>query len=370
MGEDTKMTIYRTTLKRILKQPANWAFILLFPVVLTILIAASLSGDAVSSDDVTAGMRFGVVDQDNSLLSQTLVKQLSKRYTLQEMTEDDVPAALTDSEVPWALLIRKGYAEDMLAGRSPALEGYSLTVSDVSALGNVSAQNITRALLLLGSDDPAVLDSWEGASGVDITVIPSDTWETAAQWFGFYGFVSIFTAYFIIKTLIDDKRGGMPDRLGVLPQKPRSILLQGTLSAFTVTELTAALLLLSLITQIGAIPNAGYLFLLLSLYNLFAVGMVLAIVSIWSDLGAASVVMTMLATVFAMLGGLFWPLDLVPAFMKKLAWFSPGYWLALGLKNIREISFTGYGMPILFLAGFTFIVLLLGGWRRIQPMEG
>jgi len=369
IGEETNMTIFRTTLKRILKQPANWAFILLFPAVLTILIAASLRGDAVSSDDVTAGMRFGVADQDDSALSQMLVKQLNKRYTVQEMTEEDIPAALTDSEIPWALLIREGYAKDVLAGRAPALEGYSLTVSDISALGNISAQNITRALLLLGSDDPAVLESWEDASGVDITVIPSDTWETAAQWFGFYGFVSIFTAYFIIKTLTDDKRGGMPDRLGVLPQKPRSILIQGTLAAFTVTEATAALLLLSLAAQIGAVPNAGYLFLLLSLYNMFTVGMVLAIVSIWSDLGAASVVMTMLATVFAMLGGLFWPLDLVPAFMKKLAWFSPGYWLAQGLKNIRSITFGGYGMPMLFLAGFTFVVLLLGGWRRIQPME-
>lgn len=363
------MTIFFTTLRRIIKKPANWAFIVLVPAVLTVLIAASVKGEAVRNDDVTAGMRFGVADQDNSALSQMLVKQLNKRYTVQEIAKEDIAAALTDSEIPWALLIKEGYGSDILAGRAPELEGYSLTVSDISALGNVSAQNITRALLLLGSDDPDVLGSWEEASRIDMTVIPADTWESAAQWFGFYGFVSIFTAYFIIKTLTDDKRGGMPDRLGVLPQKPRSILFQGTLAAFIVTEATAGLLMLSLTAQIGMLPNSGYLFMLLSLYNLFTVGMVLAIVSIWKDLGAASVVMAMLATVFAMLGGLFWPLDVVPEFMKKLAWFSPGYWFALGLRNIREITFSGYGMPILFLAGFTAVVLLLGGWRRIQALE-
>ena len=363
------MTIFITVLKRILKQPVNWAFILLFPVVFTVLIAASLSGEAVSNDDVTAGMRFGVADQDNSRLSQTLVRQLEKRYNIQELAEEDISAALTDSEIPWALLIREGYGRDVLSGRAPALEGYSLTVSDISALGNVSAQNITRALILLGSDDTDALSAWEMASNVDVTVLPVDTWSTTAQWFGMYGFVAIFTAYFIIKTLIEDKRRGMPDRLGVLPQAPRNIMIQGTFAAFLVTEGTAALLMLTLRLQIGEIPNTANLFALLSLYNLFTVGMVLAIVSILSDLGAASVVMTMLSTIFAMLGGLFWPLDMVPEFMLKLAWFSPGYWLSRGLQNIREINFNGFGMPMLFLAAFTVVVMLLGGWRRIQPME-
>ena len=363
------MTIFITALRRILKQPINLAFILLFPALFTILIAASLNGEAVSGDDVTSGMRFGVTDQDNSVLSQTLVRQLEKRYTIQELAEEDISAALTDSEVPWTLLIRKGYGQDVLAGRAPSLEGYSLTVSDISSLGNVSAQNITRALILLGSDDPLVLAGWEEASRVDVTVLPANTWEQTTTWFGFYGFVSIFTAYFIIKTLTEDKRKGMPDRLGILPQTPRTIMIQGTLAAFLVTEATAALLMLTLRLQIGAIQNAAYLFALLSLYNLFTVGMVLAIVSILSDLGAASVVMTMLSTVFAMLGGLFWPLDLVPDFMKKLAWFSPGFWFSRGLMNIQEINFDGFGMPMLFLAGFTIVVLLLGGWKRIQPME-
>ncbi|MCL1804733.1 MAG: ABC transporter permease [Clostridiales bacterium] len=363
------MTIFHTTLKRIIKQPANWVFVLIFPVVFTILISFTITGDSVANDDVTAGMRFGVVDRDDSVLSRTLVEQLEKRYTIQGLKEEDVSAALTDSEIPWALIIREGYERDILAGRSPALEGYSLTVSDVSALGNVSAQNITRALLLLGTNDPLALAAWEEASLVDVTALPADNWETAAQWFGFYGFVSVFTAYFVIKTLIDDKRGGMPARLGVLPQSTRSILTQGVLAAFLMTEISVILLLLVLQALMGTVANPAHLMLLLSLYNLFAVGMVLAIVSFLKDLGAVSVAMSMLTTVFAMLGGLFWPLDLVPEFMRRLAWFSPGYWLARGLANIREITFEGFVMPILFLAVFTAVVLLISGFGKIQQME-
>ena len=361
------MIIFTTTLKRILKQPINWVFILLFPVIfLGMLISTGNDSDVTTSGDATNDLSFGVVDQDETSLSQALVKGLEIRYNVRTFIEADIPAALTDSEVPWVLLIREGYANDVVGGRAPQLEGYSLTVSDVSALGSASAQNITRALLLLGTDDPDKLAAWEESSHVDVTFLRGDNWGFTVQWLGFYGFVSIFTAYFIIKTLTDDKRGGMPDRLGVIPHSPRKVLIQSTLAGFILTEVTALLLLLVMRWQLGFIPNAIHLFLILSIYNLFCVGLVQTLVSVLRDLGAASVVMTMISTVSAMLGGLFWPLDFVPEFMTKLAWFSPGYWLARGLSEIRTISFEGFGMPILFLAGFTAVVFLLGGRSRVQ----
>lgn len=363
------MTIFLMSLKRILKQPLNWVFILLFPSIFAVVMFSSSQGSNELNNSTDVEFVFGVADQDNSALSQALVNQLKVRYNVNELNEEDISAALTDSEVPWVLLIRQGYGRDVLAGKSPALESYSLTVSDVSALGSVTAENITRALMLLGSDDPKTLAAWEDASRVDVTVLEGDHWGLMAFWLGFYGYVSIFTAYFIIKTLLDDKRHGMPDRLGVLPATRRMVLFQGTCAAFLATELTAALMLTVIGWQLGTIPHVLHMFLLLSLYNLFSVGMVLAITSVAKDLGAASVAMTMIATTFSMLGGLFWPLEFVPEFMQRIAWFSPGYWLSRGLANIQEITFEGFGMPVLFLLGFTAVVMLLGGWGKVQKME-
>jgi len=361
------MTIFLTALKRICKQPLNWVFVLLFPAIFAGLLTLSNPGGELASH---IDMCFGVADQDQSALSKTLVKQLKLRYTVVEVEQADIPAALTDADMPWALVIPAGYGRDVLAGRAPALEGYSLAVSDVSALGSVTAENITRALLVLGTDDAAALAAWEEAARVEVTPLAANAaWELAAAWMGFFGFVTLFTAYFIVKTLSDDKRGGMPDRLGVLPAVPRRFLLAGTLAAFAVTEITALLLLGALRWKLGEIPHAGWLFALLSLYNLFSVALVLAVTSIAKTAGVAAVALTMCSTFFSMLGGLFWPLSLTPPFMRKVAWFSPGYWLGRGLENIRHITFEGYVMPMLFLAGFTLVALLLGGWKKIQPME-
>ena len=363
------MTIFFTTLKRIAGQPLNWIFVLLYPAVFAALLAINApQKNAGSPSDID--MYFGVVDQDDSALSKTLVNQLKVRYNVVELEEADIPAALTDSDIPWALLIREGYGSDILAGRKPALEGYSLAISDVSALGSVYTENITRALMLLGADDADTLAAWEDAARVEVTALDDGgDWERTAFWMGFYGFVAMFTAYFVVKVLADDKRGGMPDRIGVLPVTPRRLLISGTLAAFAVTEVTALLLLCALRWLSGEIPHAALLLALLSLYNLFTVGFVLAIVSTAKNSGTASVALAMSSTLFSMLGGLFWPIEFVPDFMRRLAWFSPGYWLGQGLANIREITFAGYGMPMLFLAGFTLVAMLLGGWKKIQPME-
>ncbi len=359
------MTVFKTALKRIFTQPFNWVLLLIFPVIFTILI--NLTGDTSADSDVAYS--FGVCDQDRSILSETLVKQMEKRYHIREVAEEDISAVLTDSEVPWILMIREGYARDVLAGQAPELEGHSLKVSEVSALASVNAESITRSLVLLGTDDPAALAAWEENAAVELTTLPGDNWDQISFWFAMYGFVSIFVSFFVVKALSDDKLRGMPDRLGVLPMTPRRTLAQSALAAFCAVEITAALLVGIVQWQLGSVPNPLHMFLLLSLYNLFAVSMIIAIMSIARNMETVTVCMTMLSVIIAMLGGLFWPLEFAPEFMKKVAWFSPGYWLSRGLENMKDITFEGFGMPMLFLAAFAAVALLLGGWKRIQPIE-
>ncbi|MCL2488844.1 MAG: hypothetical protein FWE80_09195, partial [Oscillospiraceae bacterium] len=88
-------TIFLNTLKRILKQPVNWIFILLFPLIFAVLTTLSTqSGDAGDGngaiDATNTVMYFGVADQDDSALSRTLMKQLRLRYNIIEMAEADI----------------------------------------------------------------------------------------------------------------------------------------------------------------------------------------------------------------------------------------------------------------------------------------
>jgi ABC-2 type transport system permease protein len=367
------MTVFLTTIKRILGQQINWLFILLFPVLCFILVSlTTISEDETQASAVSMSLSLGVADNDNTVLSKTLANQLGLRYNIIEVDETEIAANLTQQNFPWILLIKEGYEQDILAGNTAltTLEGYSLTVSDASALGSAAAEAITRSLMILGTNDEAVISEWQESSQITVEIAKvNDNWRAISQWLSMFGFISILTAYFVIKTLLDDKKHGMPDRVGILPLSSRKYLLQGTLAAFIATEIAVALTLVALWLALGTIPNVLLMFLLLSLFNLFAVSLVLSITSIAKSLASASVAMTMIATLLSMLGGLFWPLEIVPDIMKKIAWFTPGYWFGEGLQNVREPSLENFGIPLLFLFGFTVVTLLIGGMKKVQKME-
>jgi ABC-2 type transport system permease protein len=364
------MTVYITTLKRILSNPLTWAFIVLFPFIFFLLILGTQSYESSMAEPSDISFKFGLVDSDESVLSKALANQLSMQYNIEEVKEPDIAATLTDQEIVWILHIREGYGESVLKGESPRLDGYSLTLSDISALGSAKAENITKSLMMLGTDNQDVISAWEETSKLNVQVLDDgDNWKGTAYWFGFFGFIAMFTAFFVVNTLTEEKLGGMPDRIGVLPLSARNYLIQGSLAAFTATEITVLLTFAVMGLLLGSFINPLHLFLLLSLYNLFTICMVMAIMSLAKDLGIVSATMAILATIFSMLGGIFWPLELVPEFMRKIAWFSPGYWLTKGIENIREITFEGYVLPMLFLLAFTTVAILLGGWKSVQKME-
>jgi ABC-2 type transport system permease protein len=121
--------------------------------------------------------------------------------------------------------------------------------------------------------------------------------------------------------------------------------------------------------SIGPIDNVLAIFLMMSLFNLFAVSLVLALSSVIKTFVAISVAISMIATLLSMLGGLFWPLEFVPDIMVKIAWFTPSYWFNQGLRNVGDITFEGFVMPILFLLAFTVVTLLIGGFKRVQKLE-
>jgi len=366
------MTVFFMAIKRILSQPVNWVFIILFPIVFSIIITSGNNYDPDNPWVESGFIPVGIVDHDNSLLSHALIRQLDLRLSTIMLDEDEISHSLTSvNNVAWILVIQSGYEENIVSGITPQLDSYSLIINDVAILADRLTENITRALMILGTNDPDTLDIWEESSRLDIHLVgdTSINWEAISQLASMYGFIAIFMAYFIIRSLMDDKQKGMPERLGVLPLSPRKIMIQGTLAAFASTLIASVILLWLMNSRLDRLVNLGYLFTLLALFNLFTVAFVFAIFSSVKNLAIVSVVVTMVANILSMLGGLFWPLEMVPHFMQRIAWFTPTYWFGRGLRNIGDIGFEGFVIPILFLLAFTVVAMIFGGWKRIQGIE-
>lgn len=370
------MTIFLLTLKRIFSNKLCFAFLLIFPVASFLLLNGSAGASRNEEDFADArvqGARFAVVDEDNTILSKALVNGLEVRYNVVMISRDEISETLIENvDISWVLKIEQGFEQDVLAQNTEltTLNSYTLTMTDFAALGELSAQTIARSLMVLGTNDEATISNWQQESNVSLSF--SDTGidlRGLSQWLAMFGFISISTAYFVIRTLSEDKLQGMPDRIGALPVSPRAYLLQGALASFVATQVSVILTLISLHLVFGEVPNGLTVFIMMTMFNLFAVSLVLTVMSLTKTIAVASTVVSMVGTLFSMLGGLFWPLEMVPTIMQRIAWFTPAYWFSRGLQNAGEITFEGFAMPILFMLAFTIVTILLGGVKRIQKME-
>ncbi|MDR0292609.1 MAG: ABC transporter permease [Oscillospiraceae bacterium] len=365
------MKVYGSILARLARGKLNWLFVIFFPALIGFVMI--LTGGV--NEAMESGIKAGLADLDGTVLSQALVKQLETRYTCSMVPEGET-SVLTERTVDYLLTIPAGYQASLMAGQVPELRGASLKLSDAQFMAGSTAETVTRALLLLaaGAEEaelPALIEEWVSASRVTVSAVAvAVEWDDLANWLGFYGWIGMLTAFFLVKTVMLDRFKGLPERVGVLPVSRRRYLLQCILAVFSVSELSVAVLLAGTWAAWGAAPpNLPYLALLLSCYNLFSVGLLVGLYSVIKSEGNVSIISIMLSTILSMMGGSYWPVEFMPGFMRRAALFSPAYWLVTGLRNIETVTAGTYWLPLLFLLMFSAVVFLLGSWKRIQKAE-
>lgn len=368
------MSMYLGSLKRLVKGPLNWIFILGFSAV---IVLAAFSFGRSESGDKSAVISVGVVDMDGSILSETLVQSLETRYTVKRLgVDDDITAELSNNRVSYVLTIDEGYQESILSGRSPSLSGVALEVSDVQYLVSSSAENQTRALVTLAAgveegELEELIALWRGQSGVEISFVETDIqWESIAGWLNFYAWTGPLVALFLVRTLMQDRKGGLPERVGALPKSRRSYLLAQILAGLTMSELAVVLIVFGTALALGyTLPNAPQLVLLFSVYSLFATGLSFGVYSVIRNEGTVTAVVTIGVSLLAMIGGSYWPVEVMPEFMQRIAYFSPNYWFTRAMNNIEVITDRTYWLPILMILAFSVVVYLMASWVRPQRAD-
>ena len=363
------MTVFLGCVKRIVRSPLSMIFLFIFPMMFTVL-----SGLVQMGSEESAPISIGIADMDGTALSRAVAEYMGERYKCRELAERDIEPALSEQKVSWVLKIPEGYQADLLGGRAPKLEGVSIALSDVQFLASSSAEAMTRALLALvsgagESDIDRLLLEWN--PGVTAVSVPLETaWEDVLFWVSLHGWISMLTAFFLVRIIMTDRHGGLPERVGVLPLSRRMYTLQSILAIFVLCEISTAAMLVGVNAVLsGAMPNAAHIFLLMSVYNIFTTALSVALFSAFRSDTNVSMMIVMFSTLFSMLGGTYWPVEFMPDFMQKLAVCSPNYWLGTGLANAGVITFENFWMPVVVLFGFTAVAFFLGSLRRVTKAE-
>lgn len=363
-------TIQWLHMKQFLKTPVAWVLMVIMPVLFSFIFG----GMALNPENkkpvvniVNSGGEFH--SEIVSLLKrndQYKWEVVSKKKAKLNVQNNDVIAAVVLPEniaenirenQPLFDVIVQRKSEQYL-GLAPYLEGTANVLWNAHyALIETDAKGFE-----------AILSAVTTSKGVEIKhqIIQKNDENKAAVNLMFIGFAIMFMMFGLsgaASTILDEKQGGTWSRLIISPASKLQISLGYLGAYFWIGWMQFSMLMM--VTKLMFDINwghLGYLIPFASLVILCVVGFGLMLAGLVKTKQQAIALSAVLITSTCMLGGVYWSIELVPAFMQKIALATPQRWAMAGFEEIISGSLHTETLikDAFALVAFTIIFFLVG----------
>ncbi len=296
-----------------------------------------------------------------------------------------VREAATDSAAPataYRLVIPPGAADSLAAARPPRVMLLTPNQSPTEREQTLKAQ-VTRALMsaylgLQSEDAHATLDSVTIRARVYVEPqvrLVKRAIAVPPESAGFQRSLPSYIIMFLIMTLltsgaellIQERKAGLLRRALASSVQPSEVLLGTFCARFGFAWVQIAVMLLAGVllfrVRVGAHFEAALA--VLAAFALCATGLGMLFASFFRNADKAAGVGVLVTLVLAALGGLWWPLEIVPKWLASVAWALPTGWGYDGLNRVMALDATvqQVGRHIAYFLGFAAVTLPLAAWR-------
>lgn len=399
------LTIALYDLLRAAKQRDTFLFGLLMPGVMMLLLGVAMGGD----ENTT--IRIDVLDEDGSALSRQFVTMLQDELEGDEAfivctyrtpandncaLDADLSAdrwretandRLEDTDTFGAIMIEAGLADQLRAGEpveilfksSSELSAPTLVEQKIDAAVSRMNSSVAIANLTVAAAEEAFGSTLDRAAAFDtVRAEVESAWETRpvrvnsqatqndeVSRMGFNqsgpGIAIMFVMLFMLNAatlLVSEREMGTLQRLYTLPLRRAQIIAGKLLGQYVY-----GLLIFAVLIVMGAImgvewgSNIPGIVLVALVFTLTCTALGLALATVVRTSEQASNISTLMGMTLSPLGGAWWPLEVVPDFMKTIGHLSPVAW---GMDAFQEMMFYNGGViDILPMLGVLLLMALV-----------
>jgi ABC-2 type transport system permease protein len=330
----------------------------------------------------------GISDLDQSGLSAGMVAALETEgiYAVRHLSEQDLYDSVREGRIDVGFVIPEGFEESLSSDVPLRVGVVSLATSNSSmAIGKVLERKVTEHLLGEAveavameqasalsvqtevnveslrervsreySESPALVVSY---SNVTKTEEPASSGQGLNQSFviGIYLMFTMFTALFSAGEILQEKRDGTWVRLMASPASRAGILGGKVLGVYAIGALQLTVLLLAgrYLNKVDYGPNIFGVAAVLAVFMLAVTGLGVMLSTFVKTLAQLQTLAPIVIVSTCMLGGCYWPLEVVSPLMQKIAKFTPQAW---AMTAVTDMVARGLTLPEVF----TNIFVLLG----------
>jgi ABC-2 type transport system permease protein len=349
-------SIMLTDLRIFFADRGNLVGLLVIPAVLTIVLGSFLGGG-------NGMLEVRVIDRDQSDLSAQLISEIeaANPQFLLELTEDEAGTLelLDDGRVNALLIIPEGFGAAVLNHAPIDLQFYSneensapsgIEAGFAAVIGRWNGAIVAeRVGTSVAANINAELEAgaiYERANAIlaqepvhyDYQVAASN--ETASTGFsqsvpGMGSTFVMFTVLGALSVLVKERQQWTLQRLVVLPMSRAELLAGKILGFFVLGMLQYAVVIAIGLAFAMSFGNDILAFVLVAAaFALCTTALSMALATRVRTEGQAGQLTTLLSLALASLGGAWWPLEIVPDFMKVVAHLSPVAWAMDGFQDL------------------------------------
>jgi ABC-2 type transport system permease protein len=350
--------LFKKNLKETYRDPLALGFLLGFPLVFMLLFGAIFSGDNTTSFPV------GVIDEDQTPMSQAFISEaLAKVSVLKVTTYDDIDTASKDlkfGELDAYIVIPPGFDQEV----SQNWQGEKADIT-LQMTYDESDVMVSEQLISIINAVARAFAHIEIPVTINANPIHIDTEITYVD-FIVPGII-IFGLLILIPTsarmVVRDKEKGFLSRLLTTPARPVDFILGYSLCLVAITIAQIIIFMVAAwLLGMNIVGNFGLAFLIFFLTGLCSVGVGMVIASLSKTEQQAEPLCWLISMPLAMLSGCWFSIEMMPSYLRGFAYAFP-YAHAISASRgvlIRGVGLEAISNDFLFLIGWTVVIFAIG----------
>lgn len=370
------MTVLVNNLKRIFRKKANIIVMFVLPIAF-IAVLSAINGSS-------SGITVGVVDNDNTKLTQMIKDKLKANGNeIEIIKKDKIDKGLINKEIDTALIIPKGLTDDIINGKShDKIKMYGIKGVTNDSSVKYFINSFTSAAANIGSAAKGDSDKfYQGikdynngsfSSEVRYTDGKRDQEQNSSTSVGFLVMGVIYLSTMVTTLILEDKKLGVHKRMFQSGLSSKSYMLQciGSFVVVNFIQITGVLLIMKYALGLDLGPSPVSLFIVLFLFGISCTALGVAISSLCKDLRQANALSMLISTPIAMLGGCYWPRDVMGTTLEQISNFVPTTWaLQAANKIIDGKSLANVTVEMGVIVIFILVFFIIAAAKRVDAAK-
>lgn len=370
------MRVVFYNIKRILNGKLNLILFIIPIIAIGVFMMIFNASVANGSDDKKAfsDCKVGIVDLDNTMYTEKLIRYLDSKYSIRVLDEKEVNQFLIKNKINYSVTFEKGMTEDLIEGKNTYISAKSLKEGDIFKLFNEDLNTKILEAKAVGNISDSETSFYENLNDVDngdykiddnVIALSNQSNDVGDSMFVFWGFIVFFLIYFncnMGQRFLEDKLTNKIARIKTTSYGYSKYVLSLFISQILLGIIQISIMYLIIVLiggdKINELVNGGTV-LVLFLANLTGLSLSILISSISKSKNMFLALLNIIINVCAMLGGLYWPLKVMPNIVINISRCVPTYWLRTALDmSLKGNTFSDYTLNlfIVFLFSLGFII--------------